>query len=171
MEPQLVFKPRRHLPLSFRSCSPAAHLVLLKPGQILFVTLGELLRALHHKVDEVSTSSEAGDDEKIGQNPEKPPKVDVLIFLVLLFIYNGFLHGDKIIPVTPTQEKLASLALALSAGCNPDLEAGGDGGVLVVCGLRVSYQIIPAGEHLPAEGEFPLLPSITSFICITSHPE
>lgn len=57
------------------------------------------------------------------------------------------------------------------AGCNPDLEAGGDGGVLIVCSLRVSYQIIPAGEHLPAEGEFSLLRSITSFICITSHPE
>lgn len=51
-----------------------------------------------------------------------------------------------------------------------DLEAGGDGGVLIVCSLRVSYQIIPAGEHLPAEGEFSLLRSITSFICITSHP-
>lgn len=63
----------------------------------MFIALGKLLRALHHKVDEVSTSSEAGYDQKVCQNPEKPSKVDVLIFLVLLFIYNGFLNWDKII--------------------------------------------------------------------------
>lgn len=34
-----------------------------------------------------------------------------------------------------------------------DLEAGGDGGKFIVCSLRVSYQIIPAGERLPAEVE------------------
>lgn len=141
----------------------------------MFITLGKLLRALHHKVDEVPTSSEARYDQKISQNPEKPSKVDVLIFLVFLFIYNGFL-GGKIIPVTRTNKTGSSLTLtvtsiALATGCNSDLEAGGDGGVLIVCSLRISYQIIPAGEHLPAEGEFSLLCSITSFICITSHPE
>lgn len=73
------------------------HLILFKPGEIGFITLGKLLRALNHKVDEVSASSEAGYDQKICQNPEKPSKVDVLIFLVLLFIYNGFLNWGKII--------------------------------------------------------------------------
>lgn len=67
-------------------------LVLLKPGQILFIHLSKLLRALHHKVDEVSTTPEAGYDKKVGQNPEEPSEVDVLIFLVLLLIYNGFLQ-------------------------------------------------------------------------------
>lgn len=52
-----------------------------------------------------------------------------------------------------------------------NLEAGGDGGVLIVCSLRVSYQVVPAGEHLPAEGEVALLSSVPSLICITSHPE
>lgn len=52
-----------------------------------------------------------------------------------------------------------------------NLEAGGDGGVLIVCRLRVSYQVVPAGEHLPAEGEVPLLSSVPSLICITSHSE
>lgn len=139
----------------------------------MFITLGKLLRALHHKVDEVPASSEARYDQKISQNPEKPSKVDVLIFLVFLFIHNGFL-GGKIIAITRTNKTGPSLTLtgiALATGCNSDLEAGGDRGVLIVCSLGVSYQIIPAGEHLPAEGEFSLLSSITSFVCITSHAE
>lgn len=155
----------------------------------MFVTLGKLLRALHHKVDEVSTSSEARNDQKISQNPEKPSQVDVLIFLVLLFIYNRFLHRSKIIPITKTRTNnpLCSLRSTLCsymrfflstylqccplAGCDSHLEAGGDRGVLIVCSLRVSYQIVPAGEHFPAEGEFSLLCSITSFVCIPSHSE
>lgn len=52
-----------------------------------------------------------------------------------------------------------------------NLEASGNGGILVVCSLRVSYQVVPAGEHLPAEGEVSLLCSVPSFICITSHPK
>ena len=52
-----------------------------------------------------------------------------------------------------------------------NLEASGNGGVLVVCSLRVSYQVVPAGEHLPAESEVSLLCSVPSFICITSHPK
>lgn len=61
--------------------------------------------------------------------------------------------------------------LPLLAGCTSDLKAGGNRGILIVRGLRVSNQIIPAGEHFPAEGKFSFLSSITSFICITSHPE
>lgn len=52
-----------------------------------------------------------------------------------------------------------------------DLEAGGDGGIFVVCSLRVSYQVVPAGEHLPAEVEIPLICSVSSLIRITGHPE
>lgn len=52
-----------------------------------------------------------------------------------------------------------------------NLEAGGDGGVLIVGSFRVSYQVVPAGEHFPAEGEVPLLSSVPSLICVTSHPE
>lgn len=51
------------------------------------------------------------------------------------------------------------------------LKAGGNGSVLIVCSLRVSDQVVPAGEHLPAEGELSLLRPIPSFIWVTSHPE
>lgn len=51
------------------------------------------------------------------------------------------------------------------------LEAGGDGGVLIVCSLRVSYEVVPACEHLPAEGEVAFLSSVASLVCVTSHPE
>lgn len=70
-------------------------LVLLKPGEIFFIHLSKLLRTFHHKVDEVSTASEARRDQKVCQNPEEPPEVDVLIFLVLLFIHDGFLQWGK----------------------------------------------------------------------------
>jgi hypothetical protein len=49
-----------------------------------------------------------------------------------------------------------------------DLEAGGDGGKLVVGRLRISYQIVPAGECLPAEVETVFIPS-PSFIGIACH--
>lgn len=51
-----------------------------------------------------------------------------------------------------------------------NLEVGGNGGILVVRSLWVSNQVVPASEHLPAEGEVSLLCPITSFICIASHP-
>ena len=49
------------------------------------------------------------------------------------------------------------------------LEAGGDGGELVVGGLRVSYQIVPAGEHLPGEVEAIVVHS-PRLVGITGHP-
>lgn len=50
-----------------------------------------------------------------------------------------------------------------------NLKAGGDGGVLIVCSFGVSNQVVPAGEHLPAEGEVSFLGSVPSLIGITSH--
>lgn len=49
------------------------------------------------------------------------------------------------------------------------LETGGDGGKLVVCSFRVSYQVVPAGEYFPAEIKAVII-SNPRFICITGHP-
>lgn len=84
------------------------------------------------------------------------------------------LHGSSIFK---TYVQRSSLPHSAKPFCKTDLqipanlEAGGDGGVLIVCSFRVSYQVVPAGEHLPAEGEVPLLSSVPSLICVTSHPE
>lgn len=51
-----------------------------------------------------------------------------------------------------------------------NLEAGGDGGKFIVCSFRVSNQIIPAGEHFPAEIKAVII-SNTTLICITGHSE
>ena len=51
----------------------------------------------------------------------------------------------------------------------PDLETGGDGGKLIVCSFRVSYQVVPAGKHLPAEIKAVII-SNPRFIRITGHP-
>ena len=71
-------------------------LVLLKPREIGILHVSKFLRPFHHKVDEVSTASEAAQDHKVCQNPEEPSQMDVLIFLVLLFIHDGFLQQGKI---------------------------------------------------------------------------
>lgn len=52
---------------------------------------------------------------------------------------------------------------------NTHLETGGDGGKLVVCSFRVSYQVIPAGEHFPAEIKAVII-SNPRLIRITGHP-
>lgn len=50
------------------------------------------------------------------------------------------------------------------------LEAGCDGGVLVVCRLGVADEVIPAGEHLPSEGELAFVSVAAANICILGHP-
>lgn len=49
------------------------------------------------------------------------------------------------------------------------LKAGGDRGKLIVCSFSVSYQVIPAGEHLPVKIEAVVI-SNAGLICITCHP-
>lgn len=49
------------------------------------------------------------------------------------------------------------------------LEAGCDGGIFVVSGLCVAYEVIPASEHLPAKCELSLLPIPTANISIFGH--
>lgn len=51
-----------------------------------------------------------------------------------------------------------------------DLEASCDGSILVVGCLRVSNEVIPASEQLPAKDKVTLLCPITSFIGISCHP-
>lgn len=51
------------------------------------------------------------------------------------------------------------------------LKTGGNGGIFIICSLGVSYQVVPAGEHLPAKDKVILLCSVSSYIGITSHPE
>lgn len=50
------------------------------------------------------------------------------------------------------------------------LEAGCDGGVLVVRRLGVANEVIPAGEHLPGEGELAFVSIAAANICVLGHP-
>lgn len=63
------------------------------------------------------------------------------------------------------------LKILQHAHTHANLKAGGYGGVLIICSFGVSYEVVPAGEHLPAEGELSFITPISSLICITSHPE
>lgn len=54
-------------------------------------------------------------------------------------------------------------------GISADFETGGNGGKLVVRRLRVSYQVIPAGKHLPAEIKTVVI-SNARLVCISGHP-
>ena len=69
------------------------YLVFLVPAQV--VPVGKFLGPLHHKEDEVATSSQAADDHEVGQHTQEPPQVDILILLVLLLIHDGLLHSDR----------------------------------------------------------------------------
>lgn len=80
--------------LSFHSEPSDYHyLVLLIPAEV--VPVGELLRPLHYKVDEVSAAAEAADDHDVSQDSEEPPQVNVLILLVLLLVDDGLLFLSK----------------------------------------------------------------------------
>lgn len=50
------------------------------------------------------------------------------------------------------------------------LEAGGDGCKLVVCCLWVANEVVPAGEHFPAENEVVIVPVCCAFVGIACHP-
>lgn len=69
------------------------YLILLIPAKV--IPVGEFLRSLHHKVDEVPTPTKAAGDKEVCQNPEKPAQVDVLVLLVFLLVHNGLLFLSK----------------------------------------------------------------------------
>lgn len=71
-------------------------LILVKPWEIVRIRLSKVLRPFHHKVDEVSAASKAACDQNVCQNSEEPSEMYVLIFLVLLFIHNGFLPKSNL---------------------------------------------------------------------------
>lgn len=50
------------------------------------------------------------------------------------------------------------------------LEAGGNGGIFIVGCLWIPNQVIPAGEHLEAEGEVSTLPLTCTALGIAGHP-
>lgn len=73
-------------------CSVSTCLVLFEPGEFIVIHVCKFLGALYHKVNEVTTASQAAQDQNIGKDPEEATQVDVFILLVFLFIDNGFLQ-------------------------------------------------------------------------------
>lgn len=69
------------------------YLISFIPADILH--FGEFLGSLHHKVNEVPTSTQTADDEKVGQDPEKSCQMDIFFFVTLLFIHYWFLNVWK----------------------------------------------------------------------------
>lgn len=84
----------------------STYLVIFKPREIVCLPLRKLLRTFHHKVDEVSAASKDAQDQKVCHNPEEPSEMNVLIFLVLLFIHDGFLQRGKISQCNRTKLQL-----------------------------------------------------------------
>lgn len=54
----------QYLPSTFTSSEMCSYLIPFIPANILH--FGELLGSLHHKVNEVPTSTQTADDEKVG---------------------------------------------------------------------------------------------------------
>lgn len=80
--------------LSLNSELHAYHyLIFLIPAEV--IPGGELLGPLHHKVDEVTTAAKAAGDQKVSQDSEEPPQVNVLILLVLLLVDNRLLKQNR----------------------------------------------------------------------------
>lgn len=52
-----------------------------------------------------------------------------------------------------------------------DLEASSDGGIFIIRSLRISYEVVPAGEHLPGESELTIGIIPSTNICIFSHSD
>lgn len=65
------------------------YLISFIPSNVLH--FGKCLGAFHHKINEVSTPTQAAYDEDIGQNTQEPPQVDILILVAFLLIYNRLL--------------------------------------------------------------------------------
>lgn len=65
------------------------YLISFIPPNILH--FGKCLGAFDHKINEVATPTQAAYDEDIGQNPQEPPQVDILILVAFLLFYNRLL--------------------------------------------------------------------------------
>lgn len=73
----------------YQSLIKCHYLIFFIPAEI--IPCGKLLRPFHHKVDEVSTATEAAGDHEVCQDSQEPPQMNILILLVLLFIHDGLL--------------------------------------------------------------------------------
>lgn len=71
------------------------YLISFIPPSILH--FGKCLGAFHHKINEVATPTQAAYDEEIGQNPQEPPQVDILILVAFLLIYNRLLKKTEVL--------------------------------------------------------------------------
>jgi len=65
------------------------YLISFIPPSILH--FGKCLGAFHHKINEVPAPAQAAYDEDVGQNPQEPPQVDVLILIAFLLIHDRLL--------------------------------------------------------------------------------
>lgn len=65
------------------------YLISFIPPNVLH--FGERLGAFHDKINEVATPAQTAYDEDIGQNPQKPSQVDVLILVTFLLIHDRLL--------------------------------------------------------------------------------
>lgn len=70
------------------------YLISFIPPNVLH--FGKCLGAFHHKINEVATPTQAAYDEDVGQNPQKPPQVDILILVAFLLIYNRLLKKTEV---------------------------------------------------------------------------
>ena len=77
----------------FTSAGIPSYLISFIPADILH--FGKFLGSLHHKVNEVPTSTQAADDEKVGQDTEKSCQMDIFFFVTLLFIHYWLLDVWK----------------------------------------------------------------------------
>lgn len=69
------------------------YLISFIPPNILH--FGKCLGAFHHKINEVATPAQAAYDEDIGQNPQEPPQMDILILVAFLLIYYRLLKKQE----------------------------------------------------------------------------
>lgn len=77
---------------NYHSRKPEAqlpYLISFIPPNILHFR--KCLGAFHHEINEVTASTQAAYDEDIGQNPQEPPQVDVLILVAFLLIHDRLL--------------------------------------------------------------------------------
>lgn len=61
------------------------YLISFIPPDVLH--FGKCLGAFHHKINEVATPTQATYDKDIGQNPQEPSQVDVLVLVAFLLIH------------------------------------------------------------------------------------
>lgn len=91
--------------------------------------------------------------------------MDVLVLLVLLLVHDGFLFLPR---NNVDGWRVVKVVNAISEAVRY-LEAGGDGGVLVVSGFGIADEVVPTGEHLPGEGELAFFPVSSADVSIFSH--